>query len=139
MDINILINEGYPSAKDYNFLRNTVGWGTYDESIIDESLKKSLFGIVVENNGKTIGMARVIGDKQLAMYIQDVIVLPEFQGKGIGKLMMKEILNYINNNSVKNTIIGLCAAKGKEPFYEKIGFLKRPGGKYGHGMHLVNK
>ena len=69
-------------------------------------------------------MARVIGDKGLCYYIKDVIVLPEYQGKGIGRMLINELLKFINEHGVPDTHISveLCAMPDKIPFYEKFGF-----------------
>jgi ribosomal protein S18 acetylase RimI-like enzyme len=40
-------------------------------------------------------MARIIGDEGLYYYIQDVIVVPECQGRGIGKKLMARVMEYI--------------------------------------------
>jgi ribosomal protein S18 acetylase RimI-like enzyme len=64
-----------------------------------------------------VGTARAISDgvKQAAIY--DVAILPEYQGKGIGKIMMESIMNKLQGC---NFI--LYANVGKEGFYEKLGF-----------------
>ena len=79
-------------------------------------------------------MARVVGDGGLVFYVQDVIVLPEFQGRGIGAQLMEKVMAYIEGHAHHNTIIGLMSAIGKEAFYERYGFVKRPAEKYGPGM-----
>jgi len=43
-------------------------------------------------------------------------------------------MGYINSKSVNNTIVGLMSATGKEDFYSKYGFIKRPNEKMGCGM-----
>ena len=69
-------------------------------------------------------MARMIGDMGLDYYIKDVVVIPEYQHKGIGRLMINELLNFINENGVKGTeiFVELCAMPDKIPFYSKFGF-----------------
>jgi GNAT superfamily N-acetyltransferase len=69
-------------------------------------------------------MARMIGDLGLNYYIKDVIVRPEYQHKGIGRLMINELLKYIDENGIKDTdiFVELCAMPDKIPFYEKFGF-----------------
>lgn len=47
---------------------------------------------------KTVGMARMVTDSGYIAIIVDVIVLPEFQGKGIGKMMMNMVMKCIKNN-----------------------------------------
>jgi ribosomal protein S18 acetylase RimI-like enzyme len=81
-------------------------------------------------------MARVIGDGGLAFYIQDVVVLPEYQQQGIGTLLMDKVMEYIRAHAQHNSVIGLMAAVGKEAFYEKYGFTIRPNTKLGAGMTL---
>jgi ribosomal protein S18 acetylase RimI-like enzyme len=71
---------------------------------------------------------------QMDFYIQDVIVHPHFQGKGIGKAMMKDLMNYLDRYASKGSFIGLMAAKGKERFYKSFGFAERPNDIYGAGM-----
>jgi predicted N-acetyltransferase YhbS len=82
-------------------------------------------------------MARVIGDGGLVYYIQDVIVLPEYQGQGLGAKMMDKVMAYIRGQVKHSAIIGLMSAKGKEPFYERYGFIPRPNENLGSGMTLL--
>lgn len=69
-------------------------------------------------------MARMNGDMGLNYYIKDVVVRPEYQGKGIGRMLIDELRRFINNNGVKGTdiFVELCAVPDKIPFYEKFGF-----------------
>ena len=56
--------------------------------------------------------------------IVDIVVRPEYQGKGIGRILIDELRRFINNNGVKGTdiFVELCAVPDKIPFYEKFGF-----------------
>ena len=69
-------------------------------------------------------MARMNGDLGLAYYIKDVVVRPEYQKKGIGRLLINELLTFIRDNGVPGTeiFVELCAMPDKIPFYEKFGF-----------------
>jgi len=66
----------------------------------------------------------------------DVLVLPEYQRKGIGKTMMSKIMEYVRSKLSEGYFIqvDLMVAKGKEKFYEKFGFVKRPDDNFGCGM-----
>lgn len=57
-------------------------------------------------------------------YLQEIIVLPEYQGQGVGKSIVNRLLEYIRSTALPGTCveIGLTAVKGKEPFYEGFGF-----------------
>ena len=48
--------------------------------------------ITFGSSDKIVAMARVIGDMGLCYYIKDVVVLPEYQGKGIGRMLIDELL-----------------------------------------------
>ena len=82
-----------------------------------------------------IGIGQVVGDNGLYFYIQDLIVHPLHQSRGIGREIMRLLLTYINNNAKKGDFIGLMAAKGLECYYKEFGFQPRP--KEGPGMYYI--
>lgn len=90
----------------------------------------------VINNTKTVGLASVITDGGYIVIIVDVIVHPEFQGLGIGTRLMNQVMEFIYGNLEKNqnVFVNLIAAKEKEHFYEKFGFIARPTAELGAGM-----
>jgi GNAT superfamily N-acetyltransferase len=133
------IEERLPSASDYNRLRAAVGWGTYSEDIIEHALPVSLFCVCAVSSDEVVGMARVIGDGGLVYYLQDVIVLPEYQRQGIGTKMMDILMDYVLANASYNSILGLMAAKGSETFYQGYGFTPRPNERLGCGMTMFIK
>lgn len=90
--------------------------------VAEESLSRSLFGVVIQHKDDIIGMGRVIGDGQIYFYVQDVAVHPDHQNRGIGKLILTEITNYLKVHAPEKAFIGLFAAQGKETFYEQYGF-----------------
>ena len=71
-------------------------------------------------------------------YITDVIVIPDFQGRGLGKQLLDKTLEYLKYHSMESVKLAcsLYANQGKEPFYEKFEFQKLPNEKYGYGMYL---
>ncbi|MBO7452453.1 MAG: GNAT family N-acetyltransferase [Clostridiales bacterium] len=88
------------------------------------AMDNTLFRVSVFDGDKIIAMSRMIGDKGLCYYIKDVIVEPEYQGKGIGRMMIDELLKFVDDNGIKGTgiFVELCAMPDKIPFYEKFGF-----------------
>ena len=126
------------SVKDFIRLRNAVGWGIPLENQVEAGLKNSLITVTAIYNNQVIGMGRLVGDGFMICYIQDLIILPEYQGKGIGKAIMERLIAYINDNAVPDTYVtaGLFSAKGREGFYEKFGFYIRPNENKGAGMEM---
>ena len=127
-----------PSLEEFLLLREKVGWGKVDADLAQTSLDSSLFHVVIRLEGVLVGMGRVIGDKGLFFYIQDVVVDPEFQRQGIGALIMNNIEMYLAKAAKKGATIGLLSAKGRESFYARYGYLSRPDEMLGCGMCKFN-
>lgn len=76
-------------------------------------------------NKKMIGMGRALSDLASDAYIQDVAVLKEFQGKGIGGKIIQTLIAGLKERGVD--WIGLIAEPGTTDFYERLGFLPLKG------------
>lgn len=126
------------TADEFNYLTNSVGWGTREIFIVQEALNNTLYFISVYDDDQIIGFGRIIGDKTIFLYIQDVMVIPEYQNKYIGTQIMNKLINQINIYKQTNPNIRtyLGASKGMEPFYKKFGFISRPNNDLGAGMIL---
>lgn len=138
MKINYI--EKTPTPDDFNMLTESVGWGKRENSIVEEALKNTLYSLCVYDENKLIGYGRIIGDKTIFLYIQDIMVIPKYQGKQIGTGIMYKLLEQVDRYKKVNPNIRtyLGASKGKESFYEKFGFISRPNDKLGAGMILYN-
>lgn len=88
------------------------------------AMKHTLFSVSIWDGDYIVAMARMNGDMGLNYYIKDVVVRPEYQGKGIGRMLINELRRFINDNGVKGTdiFVELCAVPDKIPFYAKFGF-----------------
>jgi GNAT superfamily N-acetyltransferase len=137
--MNYQIIEKLPSPEEYLYLRQLVGWNLLERDVVEKALPASLYCVCAVIDRTVIGMARIIGDGGLAYYIQDVIVIPEYQRKGIGTQLMNKIMEYIRTNAYNNSVVGLMAAKGKEPFYTRYGFTIRSDNNLGSGMTIFWK
>lgn len=117
--------------KAEDFIRLKIATGFRDRPIeqVERALAKSLFDVVATVDNEVIGMGRLVGDGEMYWYLQEIIVLPEFQGMGIGTSIVNYLLNYISEHTEPGTFtsIGLTAAQGKDSFYERFGFSKSLG------------
>ena len=100
----------------------------------ENSLDHSLFHVVIRDQSKLIGMGRIIGDGFMYFYVQDLVVDPDYQKQGIGNALMAQIENYLFASAKRGSTIGLLAAKGKEGFYTRFGYMTRPNDSLGNGM-----
>ena len=125
------------TPEEYMELRQVVCWSSFPLEEAAEGLKNSAVLCCIRDNGKPIGLGRTVSDHGYVVYIADVIVRPEYQGQGLGREIMEYLLDEIKS-SLKpgyKVMISLLAAKGKEEFYNKFGFVDRPNEWYGCGMH----
>jgi GNAT superfamily N-acetyltransferase len=128
------------SALDFRALRLSAGWtASITDEQIDAAIARSLLCVSARDGDKTVGMGRLVGDGALIWYVQDVIVLSEYQGLGVGKEIMERLIGHVKKTRLPGTrvTIGLMAALGKEGFYEKLGFHARLGTDEGPGMTLI--
>ena len=120
----IAVKHNELTAKEFIELWESVWDGAPTFEQVELGLKNTLFRVSVWDDDKVIGMARMIGDLGLDYYIKDVVVRPEYQGRGIGRMLINELLKFINDNGIPGTeiFVELCAMPDKIPFYEKFGF-----------------
>lgn len=130
--------EKTPTSDEFNYLTNSVGWGIRENLIVETALKNTLYSLCVYDDNKIIGYGRIIGDKTIFLYLQDIMVMPEYQHKHIGTQIMNRLIEQINMYKKTNPNIRtyLGASKGMESFYEKFGFISRPNNDLGAGMIL---
>ena len=136
----ISIKENINNVDEFNELYDSVGWGAYDEKIAQKALYNTFYSVSVYDDNRIVGYGRIIGDTICFLYIQDIMVKPEYQGKKIGTAIMNKLLEKINEIKKENPDLRvyLGASKNKEKFYEKFGFIKRIDADLGYGM-ILNK
>lgn len=125
------------SLEDYKMLRHLAAWDMPPDNAIESALAHSEFLVAVYHEEEIVGMGRIVGDHGFIYFIADIIVHPHFQGEKVGTAIMKEIMAYLNNSAPRHAYVTLMSAHGKEGFYEKFGFFKRPDSQYGHGMMIL--
>lgn len=118
--------EREPTVEEYQRLRRAVGWGAMTDEAVTAGLPRALYSVVLERDGEVVGCGRVVGDGGLYFYVQDIIVLPELRGRGLGARIMGSVMAYLERTARPGAFVGLMAAEGVEGFYEPYGFRRRP-------------
>lgn len=97
-----------------------------------------MYSIEVIDDNTIIGMGRLIGDGMYYMMV-DIIVEPDYQGKGIGSNIVHKLIEYVHKETPVGgrSSIQLIAEKGKEGFYEKLEFQFIPHEFCGSAMRKV--
>lgn len=124
--------------KTDDFLRlfAAAGWGDVPRNMAETALLNSYATFSVLHEHKVIGMARLLGDGAMSFFLKDFVIDPSFQGKGAGKLLLNHIEKYISTQLQPgwNGYLQLISAKGKEDFYQKMGYTAHPHEHSGAGM-----
>jgi len=105
------------------------GWwkDEYDPAEIPWLIRGSFaFAVAVEEkSGRAVGMGRAISDGVSDAYIQDLVMLPAYQKRGLGKALLSLLLRQCRDTGI--TWIALVAEPGSEPFYQSLGFTRMEG------------
>ena len=123
-------------TKEFCRLRESVGFQKLTAEQAETVLSNTQILVNAVNNGRSVGIVRVLTDFVTDAYITDVIVSPDFQGKGLGKQLVNEALERLKEHSVEEVKLAcsLYANPGKESFYANFDFQELPNDKYGYGM-----
>lgn len=117
-----------PTAAGHRLLAEAVGWGhAFAWEAMPASLAASVAGVVVLHDGGPVAMGRVIGDGVCYFYVQDVAVMPEHQGRGLGSAVVESLLKQVRQVAPPKAFIGLFAAGSTVPWYRSHGFAEHPG------------
>ncbi|RVD86535.1 uncharacterized protein DFL_004805 [Arthrobotrys flagrans] len=113
-----------PSPEDYFRLRQISGLTPKTREAIARGLPNTLFGVVVrhKDDGKVVGMGRVVGDGGLFVQIVDIAVEPAYQGRGIGKAIMQTIMDWVKKELFASAYVSLIADGEAYRLYEQYGF-----------------
>lgn len=113
------------TVPEYQLLRDSTGWEKLTDDTVKTGMEGSLFSVCFTVGGKIAAAGRIVGDGAIYFYIQDVIVLPEFQKTGLGDMVMMELETWLKENSHQNSFVGLMAAEGVKDFYTRFDYMER--------------
>ncbi|MEZ4887519.1 MAG: GNAT family N-acetyltransferase [Chitinophagales bacterium] len=103
-------------------LYNDAGWTAYTQNPeqLENAIKNSLYVLIAKEKDELVGLIRVIGDGFTIAYIQDILVLKAYKRRGIGTLLMKQMLE--NFSHIRQKVLLTDDNKETRGFYESLGF-----------------
>ena len=111
-------------------LCDSVGWVRRPINKVRTAIDHSFLTISLlskeHNNQRLIGFARATSDTAFNATILDVVVHPDFQGYGLGKILMDQIVKELRYYDIST--ITLFADPQVVSFYKNIGFMTDPDG-----------
>ncbi len=120
-DRYIVLHEA-PTPMEYKAIRLEGGLSQKSEQSVKIGLKNSLFTVCIYDEHVLIGMGRITGDGGASFQIVDIVVKPSYRRQGLGKRIMLELTNYLNENTYPGSYVSLIADEPADKLYEKFGF-----------------
>lgn len=111
-----------PAIATYQLLRVAAGMSAKSTEAAAKGLPNSLFAVQVLLGDEVVGMGRIIGDGGCFFQVVDIAVLPAHQGKGLGKLIMREIMQFIETDVPQSAYVSLIADGQAQELYAQFGF-----------------
>ena len=111
-----------PAVATYQQLRIAAGLSAKTAEAAAKGLPNSLFAVQVLLGDDVVGMGRIIGDGGCFYQVVDIAVLPAHQGKGLGKLIMREISRFIDSDVPDSAYVSLIADGQAQDLYAQFGF-----------------
>lgn len=103
-------------------LYSSVGWSAYTNNIdsLSKAIQGSSYVCAVWDNDTLIALVRCISDDASIMYIQDVLVDPRYQKKGIGRVLVQKALDRYSH--VRQKVLLTDNRLEQLRFYESLGY-----------------
>jgi GNAT superfamily N-acetyltransferase len=123
---DIIYKTNKPEAKEYFELFESTGWNDkfrLTEEQIHKSIQNSYYTVSAYDGDVLIGFGRLVSDGILHAIIYEMMILPEYQGEGVGKKILDMLLQKCFDDNIED--IQLFCARGKKGFYERMGFTPR--------------
>ncbi len=121
-----------PHVEDFIALFKTTGWPLFSTKAFKKAIDGTYRQVCVYDGKSLIGTARILSDGATYAWINDMIVHPKYQRRGIGSKIMRMIIKYLKKQKIPN--IGLFCAPEAKKFYLLLGFKERPS--HAPGMYL---
>ncbi len=111
-----------PTPEQHQALRVKAGMPRRSDRGTVKGLQNTLYGICLYLNDEIVGMGRVVGDGGMVFHLVDIVVDPECQGLGLGKLIMEHLMEWILQEADETAIISLIADIPADGLYRQFGF-----------------
>ncbi len=113
-----------PTVGEYMHLRAAAGLSPFSEEAAAKGLAGTIFAIVLEQGDRVVGMGRLIGDGGCFFQIVDIAVNPSDQGQGLGKTIMRELMEFVTTQLPASAYVSLIADVPANQLYKKFGFVE---------------
>jgi len=101
----------------------SVGWTAYTDQpeTLRRGFENSLLTLAAYEENRLIGVLRAVGDGQTIVFVQDLLILPEYQRRGVGTALLRELL--ARYPQVRQIELTADDSPSLLAFYRKAGFV----------------
>ena len=101
----------------------SVGWTAYTDQpeTLRRGFENSLLTLAAYEENRLIGVLRAVGDGQTIVFVQDLLILPEYQRRGVGTALLRELLS--RYPQVRQIELTADDSPSLLAFYRKTGFV----------------
>lgn len=125
--MDIAYRDDPPEPAAYHALYASAGWdpaGRVTPGRLARALEATWCIVCAYDGERLVGSGRVISDGALHAFVTELIVLPEYRGRGIGTAILERLVARCEAQGL--TDVQLFAARGAVGFYRNNGFVERP-------------
>ena len=111
-----------PAPKELVDLYDAVGWSAYtrDQARLAAAVGASLSVVTAREDGELIGLARLVGDGLTIVYLQDILIRPAYQHRGIGRELFQRV--FAPYEDVRQKVLITDDEASQHAFYKSMGF-----------------
>lgn len=120
--MSVTIVHRTPSVVEFESIVESVGFRAHDHPAVQTALANTVFCVCAEEEGRTVGVGRVVGDGAISFFLTNVMVRPSHQRRGIGTLIVKALCSSIERLPYRNIVLEAVPQPGSTSFYERLGF-----------------
>lgn len=116
------------NPKDFVNIRESLKWNSIPNDLVKKAIDGSMINISIFDKEKCIGIGRIVGDNALKGMLTDIMVLKEYQNKGVGKLIVTSLIGELNERINEGECFQLEASptSNNREFYIKCGLKYKP-------------
>jgi len=111
-----------PGSTELKELYDSVGWSVYTSNMerLEQALRNSSHLVTARDGDRLVGLARCVSDDISIAYIQDILVDPEYQHRGIGRVLLQDCLERYPH--VRQKVLLTDDRPEQLRFYKALGF-----------------
>lgn len=103
-------------------LYTSVGWTAYTDhpELLRKGFENSMLTLAAYEDDQLLGIIRTVGDGHTIVFVQDILVFPEHQRKGVGSALLQAILDRYSH--VRQIELATDNTPKTIAFYKSMGF-----------------